>query len=115
MNSKKITKVTKKTLKSTKKRTKKTTYLSLLASIVFATLAFVAWKKKHNRISIVFGLFAAINAGYFMFEIDALEPIIKVLPLFTVLFTALSSVALAIINIVAPGFAKNVTETIKLK
>ena len=100
--------------KRAKPKSKKRTLLALFATLFFGALAFIAWKKRYNRLSIVFGLFSLLNAGFFVFNIDVLAPFVKIVPLFTLLLSCLSGVLFSAINLVSPGTAKKITKLLNL-
>ena len=112
---KKVAKLpTKKVVKRIVKKPKRNALVAFFATLIFGALAFVAWKKRYNRLSVVFGLFSLLNAGFFVFNIDALAPLIKGIPTFTLLFSCLGSVVFSAINLVSPKSAKRITKLLNL-
>ena len=97
-----------------KRKTKKGTLLALFASLFFGALAFIAWKKRANKMAIFCGLFSLLNAGFFVFNVDVLEPFIKLFPAASLLFSCLGITLYSVLNLAYPKGAKKIAKLLKL-
>ena len=107
-----------KTVKRAKKATprkKKRTLKGLLISLVFAGLAFAAWKKGYRRLS---GFFVLISAAFgitWLYDLDLIEAGMQIGVIVMAAVTVLATTIFSLINLFKPSLALRIAKHLNLK
>jgi len=110
----KVVKTVKRARKATPRK-KKRTFGSLLISLLFAGLAFVAWKKGYRRLCFFFvGVSAAFGVTWAL-DLQAAEAYMQLGAIVVFFATAAATAVFSLINLLRPDWGLRIATTLNLK